>query len=558
MGNFWINSNIKIRRSGVDNWAGCKIPVPTHWNVDMFAEMLRGYHDQNLIQFIKFGWPLDLSKVEKSPVIPRNQRGARENSGAVNSYLEKECQKGTIIGPFQESPFGDSARYSPLDAIPKRESAEFRVILNLSFPFEGGSVNDAISKDSYQGEEVNLTYPGVDDLVRLIRKKGRGALLFKKDILKCYRQIFMDPGVVHILGFSIDGKKFHDVVLSMGLKIACYICQKITNALMYIYRRLSFEGVNYLDDLGAAEVKRLAMQAYNTLTWLLQQLNIWEATSKACLPTTCLTFLGIRCDSIEFTLTITPDRLLEIGLLLDTWLTKSAATLREVQSLAGKLNFLCVTVRSGRVFMSRILDLLKRFKGSDRKLKVDEELKKDISWWKRFMIIYDGVSMFPEARWSRPDACISTDSCLSGCGGWSQGRFFHCEFPPFIDNLNLAINELECLAIVIALKLWGKDYVNSNLLLYCDNRVTVDVINKGRAANAFSQKCLREIVWLTANCNLWIKVCFLQGKLNRKSDFLSRWHLHDNYKNKFWQETIGGNIRETIVTEDMFKFSHDW
>ena len=143
----------------------------------------------------------------------------------------KEGQRGTIIGPFKESPFGKDARYSPLDAIPKKDSAEFRIILNLSYPFEGDSVNDAIAKDSYMGEDVNLTYPGVDDLVKLIRKKGRGALLFKKDILKCYRQIYMDPGIVHILGFSVSGEKFHDVVLFNGFKkLLVYICQRITNS----------------------------------------------------------------------------------------------------------------------------------------------------------------------------------------------------------------------------------------------------------------------------------------------------------------------------------------
>ena len=307
--------------------------------------------------------------------------------------------------------------------------------------------------------------------------------------------------------------------------------------------------------LGAAEIRARAIEAYRALSWLLKELNIWEALNKACAPTTCLTFLGVLCDSVQFTLTITPDRLKEIDALLDVWQNKTRATLREVQSLAGKLNFLCITVRAGRVFMARILDFLREFRGSDRTLQVSAWLKQDVRWWKKFMVTFDGITMFPESRWSRPDAFFSTDSCLTGCGGWAHGAFFHCTFPQKIAELKLAINELECLAIVVALKLWGPSYRDCNLLLYCDNHVTVDIINKGRALNAFSQECLREIVWLSAKCNLWIKVCFLQGKFNRISDLLSRWHLNKDYSVKFWQETKGVKRREEAVKEHMFEFS---
>ena len=60
----------------------------------------------------------------------------------------------------------------------------------------------------------------------------------------------MDPGSIHLLGFKVDGRIYFDVVLSMGLRIACYIAQRISNAIIYLYKRLSYEGINYIDDLG--------------------------------------------------------------------------------------------------------------------------------------------------------------------------------------------------------------------------------------------------------------------------------------------------------------------
>ena len=58
--------------------------------------------------------------------------------------------------------------------------------------------------------------------------------------------------------------------------------------------------------------------------------------------------------------------------------------------------------------------------------------------------------MFPENKWFAPDTLISTDSCLTGCGGWSQGDYFHSKFPTkILNNSQLTINELDCLAVVI-------------------------------------------------------------------------------------------------------------
>ena len=103
----------------------------------------------------------------------------------------------------------------------------------------------------------------------------------------------------------------------------------------------------------------------------------------------------------------------------------------------------------------------------------------------------------------------------------------------------LIINELECLAIVIAIKAWAHKLDNTNLLLHCDNFSTVEIVNKGKSRHPFSQACLREIVWFTAQHNVWIKVVFVRGVSNRFTDLLSRWHLGPQYKNTFLSKTEG-------------------
>ena len=266
--------------------------MPSAWNIDLFEELLTDYEDKGIIQFIRYGWPVEAKQILHNNDNPflTNQRGARRNVDKVNKYLKEEKLRGAIVGPFQENPL-PGAMFSPVDAIPKKESSDLRIITNLSYPYNDSAINVHVDNSTYLGEEVDLTYPGLDQLVRIVRKKGRGSLLFKRDLRKFYRQIYLDPGVVHYFGFVINHEVFFDVVLTMGLNIACYIAQCISNVIMHIYKRLSYEGINYLDDLGAAEIAQKAWSAYNALGQLLSKLGIWEALDKASPPNFVMTFL---------------------------------------------------------------------------------------------------------------------------------------------------------------------------------------------------------------------------------------------------------------------------
>ena len=72
-----------------------------------------------------------------------------------------------------------------------------------------------------------------------------------------------------------------------------------------------------------------------------------------------MTFVGVLFNTETMTIEITPERLCELRALLTTWLNKELASLKEVQSLLGKLNFVAACVRPGRIFISRMLKWLK-------------------------------------------------------------------------------------------------------------------------------------------------------------------------------------------------------
>ena len=555
---FWLQANRIVRQSGEDNFKKEKIPVNSSWNFEYLNRRLQCYHDKRVVEFFKYGFPLNANNTELQTSIPRNQKGARQHSKQINDYIKKQRKAGTIIGPFKRNPFGKYARFSPLDTRPKKDTEELRVIMNLSHPHAKGSVNHSVDKKMFQGSSIDLKYPSVDDLAKIVVKKGVGCKIFKRDLAKAYKQFFNCPGCIHLLGFVVDDNFYFDLTLCMGAASSAFFCQMATNAITFINAEDGYDNVNYLDDLGGAEVPEKADEAFDNLGNILQNINIFESKEKATPPCTRCVFLGIQFDSNSMALSITGDRLAEIQELLRKWMSKKSATLKEMQSLLGKLNFAASTIRAGRIFVSRLINAMVNF-NNEETTEMPTYIQKDIQWWITYMASFDGVSLIPDYSWKKPGATFTTDACLTACGGWDKENFYHKEFPAWlVQRKDVHINELETMAIIIALKLWGKKVQNSNILLHCDNQPTVDIINTGKARNKFAQQCLREICFITAKLNTVIKVVFTPGVNNSTADKFSRKHLSRRHHQMAVEEANEKKLTETYVFEGLFQFMADW
>ena len=138
----------------------------------------------------------------------------------VKKYLKKELANNAVLGPFYLNPFAHKAYLSPLNTRDKKDSEEKRIVINMSFP-KGNSINDRIKKDSYLDEQICLKYPTVDKLVEIVKKKGKGCMLFKRDLHQFYRQIQVCPRDYNKLGVVFEGKWYFDKVLVMGCRSSC-------------------------------------------------------------------------------------------------------------------------------------------------------------------------------------------------------------------------------------------------------------------------------------------------------------------------------------------------
>ena len=245
---------------------------------------------------------------------------------------------------------------------------------------------------------------------------------------------------------------------------------------------------------------------------------------------------------------LTPERLVEIRRLVKFWLIKDSASLKQVQSLLGKLNFIAACVKPSRIFVSMLLIWLRSIYNSSEFLHpIPIYVKKDLIWWDRFLSLYNGISMVECEKWSEPDAIFPSDSSLTGCGGIWNGCYFHAEFPESIIKQKFHISVLEILSIIICLKLWGKNFKRQRIVVFCDCQNVCQIINSGKSRSEILQDSFREICYLAACNEFELRAQHLSSKENRISDISSRWHLDNLNRSRFKDLTEGHNLQEFLI-----------
>jgi hypothetical protein len=401
-----ISAHRSIVKSGQPNFQGCKIPLNTPFNIDLWRELLSDYQDKVIVEFLLYGFPVGYAKDSLPISQVKNHKGAVEFSKEVDAYLTNEISKGVIAGPFSSNPLCLPLTISPLNSVPKKNKSDRRVISDLSFP-HGSAVNDGIPKGYYLDEEVVLSFPSVDALASRLQAVGPSALMFKKDLQRAYRQFRTDPGDTHLLGYFWQGDLYLDLALAMGIRSAAHLCQRVTSAVKFIYSKAGYILHNYIDDLAVCCGREEADSAFNILEDLLLKLGIQEAFEKSYGPASSMEFLGVHFDAPSMTMSVTPDRVKEILGLLDVWLHKSKGTKRELQALIGKLQFIAKCIRSGRIFISRLLDVLPSLRRQHHRFHINKEFKRDIMWWRNFLVVLTGCLLSP--TWI---GCLQTHTSL--------------------------------------------------------------------------------------------------------------------------------------------------
>jgi hypothetical protein len=472
------------------------------------------------------GVPIDFVGDRTAPRWGANLWVEDKNMAKIDAVIAKDVAEGKKAGPFDAPPF-EHFVVSPIGCVPKKASDKVRVIHHLSFPFHGDSVNANIVDEP-------LCLSSFGQAARAVVRLGRGCLLVKLDVEAAYKQVPVRREDWPLLGFMWRAKYYYERVLPFGLKSSCRLWDLYAAALQAFFELQGVEAViHYIDDFLFVVRSRDQAQAHlDAALALCERLGIPMAPKKTEGPTTCLTFLGIELDTLAMEARLPEAKLAELGLLTEVWRKKSSATVRELQSLAGMLNFACAVVAPGRVFTRRIFARIavqeQRASGPHQAWALSDEIRADLAWWRVFLADWNGRSLLYELEWQQAARIeLFTDACEVGLGARFGTQWFEQRWSP--GTLALAWREervsipfLELLALVTAAATWGRQWRGKKIIFRCDATAAVDAIGGGGSSDPGMMSLLRHLTLIACREQFDYKCEHIPGVSNVAADLLSR------------------------------------
>ena len=358
-----------------------------------------------ILRGILDGVPVDFLGDRKAPRFGPNLPVQPVDVAKISAVVEADVLALKKAGPFDVPPLPDFV-VSPIGCVPKKVPGKIRVIHHLSYPFKGDSVNASVL-----AEALELSSFGT--AAQAIVAAGRGCFLIKLDVEAAYKQVPVRREDWHLLGFKWLGKYYFERVLPFGLRSSCRLWDLYASALHFLFEWLGVSVViHYIDDfLFVVQCERSARALLVRALSLCVELGIPMAPDKTEGPTTCLTFLGIEVDTQAMRARLPQAKLLELQQLTADWVERSIAGVKDLESLAGMLDFACAVVRPGRFYMRRLWNHIARAKAltkrRDARLPLSKAAMADIEWWQQFIASWNGSSSCSSRSGRWPTCSIS-------------------------------------------------------------------------------------------------------------------------------------------------------
>ena len=368
------------------NYINNAVKVDTKFNIEAWKhyEYAYAHHDPTLLKQITYGFPVPYQKSDPPSVPYRNHNSAYANPELIDAYILKNLDNGSLMGPYSVNPLDQHVTVSPLQ-VSFSSSGKPRVVVDCSW--RSPSVNDGISEDwtKFPGYDGEFHLPSVDDLVQKILTTEPPVKLWKADLDSYYKQILVDPGDIHYLGFIWRGSLWLDRTAPFGLRSAALCAQRITVAVCRIYYAVAgIDLVGYIDDYACAVTLRFSQYSYLTYIDLTDVLGLGRSLHKCMSPDDIMLFLGLEHDAVLFVIRIPQDKIDRAITLLQSWLSKDRASKSQLQSLLGILNHIGAVVLAGRVFTAAILDSLRAI-GENGTVTIDDDFRSDVNMWLTFL-----------------------------------------------------------------------------------------------------------------------------------------------------------------------------
>ena len=356
----------------------------------------------------------------------------------------------------------------------------------------------------------------------------KGAYMGKMDIKDAFRLLPIAPSDQKKLGFKHKNNYYFDRVLPQGCGSSCYLFEKFSTSIHHIFSFFApkCNMIHYLDDfLIIAPTFELCKRYQDLFLYICETLGVPLAPHKVTVPSTECIFLGVMLDTNRKCALLPKEKLKEYQDDIKNTLKKSYISVRQLQSIIGKLSF-AASVVPGRAFLRRLIRLLPKSQSDKRAIKLKKSAKLDLQTWETFLKQYNGCSFFRSLRIiNGKQYKLQSDASHKGFGGTFITNWVQHSFPTSWKKHHITI--LEFYPLYVLIYMFGAKVSNSIVYFYCDNIAVVEIVNKLTSKNKIVMHFLRKLVILLVKMNIDLRAKHVPGLENVLCDRISRFQVDE-------------------------------
>ena len=259
-----------------------------------------------------------------------------------------------------------------------------------------------------------LQYPTIDSITQHLVKLGKGALLYKIDLSRAFRQLPIDPHDYDLLVLNWQNSYYCDLFMAFGFREGSQFCSRLTDFFKYLMFKKNYTVFTYVDDMVGCGDVTTAHMAFQYLKNLLQELNFPVSPNKFVPPSTVANCLGIIIDTVNQMVSVTEDKQKDILQKCMDVLQSKIVTKRKFQSVIGSLMYIHKCVRPARFFTNRLLQALRDSTG--KFVKISDDIRKDVAWFVEFIPKFNGKANYTYRNPNNAHT-IAIDASLNRVGG---------------------------------------------------------------------------------------------------------------------------------------------
>lgn len=284
--------------------------------------------------------------------------------------------------------------------------------------------------------------------------------MVKVDLSQAYFHLPIAKEHRRFLRLSYNGQLLQITCLPFGLSSAPRTFTSLTNWIAEYLRSRYIRCVVYLDNFMLVnQSSRVLREHIAFMVNLMRQLGWTINMDKSVLvPTQRLEFLGVTWDTKLNTKSLSEPKCLTLRRALLSQMSRGSWSLRQAQSLLGRLNFASFVIRRGRLhcrtlqFHSRHLPIEHPYK----QVKLPEPVLSEMKWW---------LQAVQGSYTYRPDIVPAYDRCVGLRLGCSAGRHENVTGQWTRRQQSWHVNRKELFAVHAAIQQKNNQLRNAHIML---------------------------------------------------------------------------------------------